>query len=449
MRVLLPVALVALVASTVPATADPEHLPLGASGWATSNVKPLAHFGTVGAGVSGAFYDAKTFVLSVADEAWNEVGVNPVPVTGGIEVFDTTDPAKPSIEGFLPLPHQQNEDLSVSSARKIAIVSQDALGVPGRLYVVDMTNPTAPLLKSVLSYPLGYGHTATLVDHDRYLWVSGGDDVLVVDLRDLANPTVVGTFPTPAAAPGHSGFTGVHDAEVDRYGDITVYGSGGTAVHRLGRDPLKPTLVASISKSDNTQVRNGLIHHGGKRLDRDTWLLTEEDYAPGCGADGAFEVWRIDRAAKRLRFVTMWDAPKDADKARGALEQTSYCSSHWFTVNSSNVVADGWYGAGVRFLDISNPTKPRPIGIWAGDSTTASQAVFAPGRPDVVYVPDYVRGLDVIQLVNAGRGARTVTDAQATRVGTSPVPGMSLRFRLTPDARWGWSCLSVSPRHAH
>jgi hypothetical protein len=445
MRRLLPAALL-LVLGALPSGADPLHLPTDASGWATPNVTPLAHVPTVGAGVSGAFYDPRTFVLSVADEAWNEVGVNPVPVTGGMQVFDTSDPAHPEQIGSLPLPHQQNEDISVSAARKVAIVSQDWLGLPGRLYVVDMSDRTAPSLRSVLVYPGSYGHTATLVDHDRYLWVSGGSDVLVVDLRDLDNPVVAGTFATPAGRQGSSS-AGVHDAEPDRYGDITVYGSGGTAVYRLTSSPTAPRLIASISPKDNTQVRNGLIHHGGQRLDRDTWLLTEEDYDEGCGDDGAFEVWRIDRAAKRLRFVSMWDAPKGADADRGALEQTQYCSSHWFTVNSNKVVADGWYGAGVRFLDVSDPRHPRPIGIWAGDSTTASQAIFAPGHDDIVYVPDYVRGLDVIRIAKGGKGAKTVTDAQTRRVGSSTVPGLSLRFRLTPDKRWGFTCLVVSPHH--
>jgi hypothetical protein len=303
----------------------------------------------------------------------------------------------------------------------------------------------------VLAYPGTYGHTATLVDHARYLWVSGGSDVLVVDLRDLDAPAVVGTFATPAGAKGPGGSSGVHDAEPDGYGDITVYGSGGTAVYRLTEDPLQPELVASISPKDNTRVRNGLIHHGGKRLDRSTWLLTEEDYAPGCGsAAGAFEVWRIDRAAKRLRFVSMWDAPAGADAQRGPLEQTQYCSSHWFTVNRNRVVADGWYGAGVRFLDLRDPKHPRPIGIWAGDSTTASQAIFAPGTDDVVYVPDYVRGLDVIRIAHGGRGAKSVTDADthrvgSSRVGSSRVPGLSFPVRLTPDRRWGYSCLGMAP----
>jgi hypothetical protein len=68
-------------------------------------------------------------------------------------------------------------------------------------------------------------------------------------------------------------------------------------------------------------------------------------------------------------------------------------------------------------------------------------------RDYVVYVPDYVRGLDVIKLARGGKGAKTVTDAQTRRVGSSTVPGFALRFRLTPDRRWGFTCLVVSPAH--
>ena len=440
MRRLLPLALLALTAAVLPAGADPLHLPTDASGWATPNVTPTAHIATAGAGVSGAFLDSKTFLLSVADEVWNETNA-PATLTGGLQIFDTTDIKHPVMKGMLPLPHFQNEDLSVSPKRQLAIISQDSFGTPGRLNVIDVSNPAQPMLVGLLNYPSGYGHTASLVGNDNYLWVSGGDDVLVIDLHDPAAPSVAGTFATLAGAKGPGGSSGVHDAEADQFGDVSVYGSGGTAVYRVSANPLKPTLVASIAPVDNTPARNGLIHHGGKRLDSETWLLTEEDYSPGCDADGSLQVWKIDRLARRLRFVSMWDAPKDADADRGALEQTSYCSSHWFSINSSKIVADGWYGAGVRFLDLSNPRKPRPVGIWAGDSTTASQAIFAPGHPDVVYVPDYVRGLDVISIKNAGKKARTVTDKDTSRVGTSTVPGLAFTVKLVPSKKWGWSCL--------
>jgi hypothetical protein len=448
LRRLLPVALLAVASASLPAQAAPQQLPLDLSGRATPNVQPLAHFSTAGAGVSGAFLDKSTYVLSVADEAWN--GTNaPSTVTGGLQVYDVSDVKKPVLQSTFPLPNFQNEDIALSGRRHFAVISQDSFGAPGRVELVDLTHPKMPSLLSITTLTGGAGHTSTLVDNDQYLWVSGGRGVVVVDVRDLKAPKVLGEFATPAGESNPS-YTGVHDAEVDRFGEVSVYGSGGTAVYRTTKDPLAPALQARISKADNTSVRNGLIHHGGKRLSKDLWLITEEDYSPGCKTDGAFEVWRIDRKAKLLRFVSMWDAPEGADDS-GPLTQADYCSSHWFTVNANNVVADGWYGAGVRFLDVSDPKHIRPIGVWAGDSTTASQAVFAPGSNDVVYVADYTRGLDVITINKGGRGAKTVTPSDERRVGSAApaTTGLGFKVSFVPSKKWGWSCAVPQGVHQH
>jgi hypothetical protein len=448
LRRLVPVALLAVASASLPAHAAPQRLPLDLSGRATANVQPLAHFATAGAGVSGAFLDKSTYVLSVADEGWNVTNL-PTTVTGGLQVYDVSQPSQPVLESTFPLPNFQNEDVALSGRRHFAVVSQDSFGTPGRVELVDLTNPKVPALLSITTLSGGAGHTSTLVDNDQYLWVSGGDGVLVVDVRDLKAPKVLGSFATPAGE-SNARYRGVHDAEVDRFGDISVYGSGGTAVYRTTKDPLKPTLQARISKADNTSVRNGLIHHGGKRLSKDLWLITEEDYSPGCKTDGAFEVWRIDRKAKLLRFVSMWDAPEGADDS-GPLTQGDYCSSHWFTVNANNVVADGWYGAGVRFLDVSDPKHIRPVGVWAGDSTTASQAVFAPGSNDIVYVADYTRGLDVIRISNGGKGAKTVRPADERRVGSAAAstPHLGFKVNFVPSKKWGWSCAVPAGSHQH
>ncbi|MDT7592717.1 MAG: hypothetical protein QOH45_2248, partial [Pseudonocardiales bacterium] len=208
---------------------------------------------------------------------------------------------------------------------------------------------------------------------------------------------------------------------------------------------LHPRLIASVSASDNRR-HNQYIHHGSQRLDRDHVLVTEEDYQTNCNSsehqDGSLSVWRIDRRTARLAPVSEYDAPKAADDS-GPL--SSLCSSHWFSVNKAHVVADAWYGAGVRFLDVSDPRHPRPIGTWAGDSTIASQARFVPGRDDLVYVADYERGLDVVQIDRGGRGARTVSPADekpvaATPQGTVALPGGGLRVRLHAHEDFGWVC---------
>ena len=195
-----------------------------------------------------------------------------------------------------------------------------------------------------------------------------------------------------------------------------------------------------MSPKDNARAQQ-FIHHGSQRLDRDHLLVTEEDYQAGCDGpthqDGSIQAWRIDRAHKRLVEVGSYDAPRGADDS-GPL--SSLCSSHWFTVNGEKVVADAWYAAGLRFLDVSDPTTPRPIGMYAGDST-ASQARFVPGRPDLVYVADYLRGLDVVKIDNAGRGARTTTVRDERPIATTGLPAVrTSKVSWHAHEDFGWVC---------
>lgn len=463
-RALLTACLLGSSALLVPASAGPAALPVGPGGSATPNVRLLANLPT-GTGVGGGFIGT-TYFQTTADTAWFTSPTGSHGVLGGLLALDASAPEAPVVTGSLPLPHHQNEDLSLSARRRIAVISQQPSRasalvasspcVPGRLFLVDVSTPramrlTAPPLVLPAQFGnaedgrslCGPGHTASLVANDELLWVSGSRDgrVYVVDVRDLTAPRLLGGFRTPAAAASTGYAPGVvHDVDVDQYGDVWVAGSGGTALYRLTKDPLAPALVATMRTADSRRAIQ-LIHHGSQRLDRDTVVIAEEDYQPRCTSatheDGSLQTWRIDRAHKRLVQLGSYDAPRDADDS-GPL--SSACSSHWFTINKHKVVADAWYGAGVRFLDLRDPRRPRPIGVWRGDSTTAGQARFVPGRPDLVYVSDYTRGLDVIQIDDGGRGARTVSPKDEVPTGVTSVPGLHLPVRLHAHEDFGWMC---------
>ncbi|MHB8511716.1 MAG: hypothetical protein ACYDCC_06000 [Actinomycetota bacterium] len=72
--------------------------------------------------------------------------------------------------------------------------------------------------------------------------------------------------------------------------------------------------------------------------------------------------------------------------------------------------------------------------------TAASQAVFVPGRDDLVYVSDYQRGLDVLKIDNGGSGASTVV-APIRAEWFRNYKGVQFRPHLQPDADFGWACL--------
>ncbi|HEX9694894.1 MAG TPA: hypothetical protein VGB64_01110 [Actinomycetota bacterium] len=434
------------------------------AGSTSPNVRHIKHL-QVGTGVGGVFV-GKHYYLSAARSGFFLPGG---PGTGGIIAFDTTNPRNPIPVGMLPLPHTQNEDVEVSEKRNLLLVVQDRRKsvsqvatspiIGGILYVIDISNRSQPVLTSTLQLPAevaktsegvplgGPGHTASCIADCNFAWISGSRDraVHVVDLRDLAAPALLGVIPTPAGADntGYGAPGVVHDVHVDRFGSVLVAGSGGTAMYELTADPLKPRLIASVRPSDNDRL-NGLIHHGALRYSADLVLVGEEDYGDSaCGnsdptnQDGSLQIWRIDRAAKVLRPVSTWDVTLADDLSKALADSVGLtCSSHWFDVNRHSVVADAWYEMGVRFLDIRSPATIRQVGYFVGTNSAASQARFHPGDSSVVYVADYNRGLDVIEIANGGHGAATISVPPAALLAAH----QGIRFGLAPDPEWGYAC---------
>ena len=455
----LAVATIAAVALMTPtATAWP---PTPLTTYSTSeNVRLVTNVPT-GVGVGGRFSGGYYFHTTARATGYNGPSGDAAS-DGGLWVFDVKNPESPTIAAHLPLPLWQNEDVDLSPTRKILLIALDrrtstapapapisAPQLPGVLFVYDIAEPTRPVLKSALPLPAevgtdangnrlwGAGHTASCILDCTYAYVSGARDegVLVVDLRDPASPKVAGTVKTPAGA-GWKGYQPgiVHDVNVDPYGNVWMSGTGGTAMYAPITDPLKPRLIATTSAADNART-NQVIHHNTLRLDKHHVLLSEEAFG-ACGSDdpwsdeaqgGRFQTWRIDRDARRLVPLAVFSKKIDG---------VTSCSSHWFDRNRHDVVADAFFQGGVRFFDVRDPKAMRQVGWFRPSDTAAGQALFVPGRPDLVYVSDYFRGLDVIKVDDGGAGAATVG-----REGqTEPLPVARQPLRFEPSADFGWAC---------
>lgn len=454
----LTVATVTALALVAPAARAFPPTPLTTYSTST-NVRLVANVPT-GVGVGGRFSGSYYFHTTARSTGYGGPSGDALS-DGGLWVFDVKQPESPKIVAHVPLPLWQNEDVDLSEKRKILLVALDrrtsvapapnpanAPQLPGVLFVYDIADPTQPLLKSALPLPAevgtapdgtrlwGAGHTASCVLDCTYAYVSGARDegVLVVDLRDPAKPKVAGTVKTPAGAGYKTYQPGlVHDVNVDRYGNVWMSGTGGTAMYAPVRDPLRPRLVATTSAADNERT-NQVIHHNTMRLDRQHVLLSEETFN-GCGAEdpwsadpqgGRFQTWRIDLAAKRLVPVAVFSK---------RIPGVRTCSSHWFDRNRHGVVADAFFQAGVRFFDVRDPAAMRQIGWFRPSDTAAGQAQFVPGRSDLVYVSDYYRGLDVIKIDDGGAGAAEVGGEGQN----APLVPMS-KITFEPSEAWGYAC---------
>ncbi|HEX8004204.1 MAG TPA: hypothetical protein VF519_16070 [Mycobacteriales bacterium] len=383
---------------------------------------------------------------------------------GGLWVFDVADPENPVLAAHVPLPIWQNEDVDLSVKRGLLLVANERRRatapapppagtpyLPGSVTVFDISEPTRPVPVSTIVLPAhvgtdasgepipGAGHTASCIRECEYVYVAGARDgsVAVVDLRDPANPVLMGYLTTPAGAATKVMSPGmVHDVNVDPYGNVWLAGSGGTFMYEPVTDPMRPVLVAGTSAADNART-NQAIHHNTMRLDKHHVMISEEAYT-GCGADepvaddapqgGRFQIWRIDRDNGRLVPVSLFQK-----KVPGI----PVCSSHWMDVNAHQVVADAFYEGGVRFLDIRDRDSLRQVGWFRPSDGGAAQVVYVPGRPDLVYVSDFYRGLDIVRIDGGGQGAPTQWE---TGTGGRPlVPGTGT-VAFAADDELGWAC---------
>jgi hypothetical protein len=381
----------------------------------------------------------------------------------GLTVFDISTPESPTPVGVLPLPHFENEDVDLCGTTLLITHDRAEEDLGAVLYVVDVTEPTAPALAAQLPLGLtgsgrGPGHIASFVSADcTQVWVDGGDDVEVLDLTDPAAPVSLGSFTSWAAVgpdPENPGaFVVTHDTERDSSGVLWSVGGGGVAGYRLTDDPLAPQLVASsgtagvnVDFDGATSRFNDFILHNSERATKSVLLVTEEDYVdqqePGsCNGQGKFETWRIVRGAGHMHPLDTWQTELNGFLAGGEAADskapvTANCSSHWFD-HRGGVAAVAWYEQGVRFLDVRDPRDIRQIGYYLPADGASWAAYWVPGSPDLVYSTDATRGLDVLRIAEPEDAAAPTVEAPilASWFGLEgAVPA------AVPSSRFGWGC---------
>jgi hypothetical protein len=326
---------------------------------------------------------------------------------GGVTIYDISNPRQPARVSRLDLPNAQNEDVDVGSG--VLLVSDDPFGGRGILHVIDVRDPANPRLSGTVTTWVpgagfltppgarpprigGIGHTASCIQQCQWAWLAGSPEGIdVVDLRDPANPKLAGRVKVPEVARGG---LGTHDVQVDSQGLAWVAGSYGTAAYDV-TNPLRPKVVFRTGREAQRGVLNGLIHHNSQRIGQRTVAVTEEDFAEGCGRDaGSLQTYRIGRGGK-LRNLDRFTV--EPDRTARLL-----CSAHYFE-ERNGLIAQGFYQAGTRLLDVSNPSRIRQVGWFAPPDAMVWGAQFPPTDPSgqTVYVLDHQAGLHVLAIDRA------------------------------------------------
>lgn len=301
----------------------------------------------------------------------------------GLTIYDVSNPTVPLPLGFVALPHTPNQEREdVDTNGKILVAGQSYLGI---LYVVDVSNPRLPRLRSTLSGAAG--HTNTCVLDCKYVYSSEGD---IVDLRNPDAPRRVGDWRDSA------GVRGSHDWTEVRPG--LLVGSTSPVVYLdARRNPEEPKRLAAGRVPASRYVHGNVWPRAGK----DRWLLVGSESNTFCNdpSEGSFMVYDTKSWAttKQFRYVgDFWLKPGPVGEGREA-PVNEFCG-HWFDphpkFDNGGLVAMAWYGYGTRFLEVTKSGRVVERG-WFQGGGQASAAYWL--SDDIVYSLDYVRGVDILR----------------------------------------------------
>ena len=190
----------------------------------------------------------------------------PLFVTSGLDslrVFDVSDGPRPELVGTLPSVQFENEAMNCGERRtrqgteRFALIGVDLYQASpddiqhsnvdgGELIVVDVTDPTAPRIRSRVPGTTSTHKVACVAETDcTYAYSAGeGDSFSIFDLRDLDSPQEVDADP---AAPGVQPFTSPtagHKWNFDAAGVGTHTGFGGSSMWDVSV-PQRPELLTT------------------------------------------------------------------------------------------------------------------------------------------------------------------------------------------------------------
>lgn len=366
---------------------------------------------------------------SIGSEVVHLDGETRLVTTGakGLSIYDVTNPLTPMLLGNLPLPHFQNESVSVSDDGSIALISTDTVaagtgGVGNGVRIIDISDPTAP---TELGNTGGSSHTAMCATADC-TWIYGSNGN-IYDATDPTSPEQVGKW-KPGGGGGHALF---RDAS-----GLVISDSTPRYVLDPREDPANPAVLTSGEVPFRFRP-DGLLQHNSYRPGADEWVPRRDpaefpedalvDDAEGRAADlrpgellvGTSES-NINLSCSNAGGLSTWDMRNfDQGRPMEMMEvfrpfQGTYvdgnpainalgCSAHWFDVKDGMIVA-GWYEHGIRFFDVDLTNgKLTQKGFFQPVATQAGSAHFVGtvdlpelGTAEIIYSTDYARGIDIL-----------------------------------------------------
>ncbi len=376
-------------------------------------------------------------------------------------------------------------------------------------YVISYADPSN--LKQIGEFvALPSGHTSSCIQDCKYIWTGGPARTRNPDLRwlgpilsptatdpnnvftrlvgdgrpiwvtDLTNPYKPEVSDQPVDLWRNDGYTDYsHDVDEDEKGVAWVSGRGGIrgyATSGYHRDPYQnrwrkatpfdPVLVAGGGVAGTAEPVM-LMHNSGRPTDgavrasgvkKGNVLVGTEEEFQDCSGSGRIitsdltDSWGGEPAQRstlnkpyRMKALDTFHPILDTEET--APEDLG-CSAHYFEIEGTTLGA-GWYGLGLRLLDISDARDIRQIGYYRVTATATEPGsnswdmAFRTDRRkgDLVYLFDMDRGVEVLRLKKGAHASRKMKSVVApslksARYAAKPVGGLEARVSASGDVSY-------------
>jgi len=382
---------------------------------------------------------------------------------GGVAIVDVRNPARPRQVGTIkPKAGATQREIRADAGLGILVVMSYSLAIPGGynlLEVYDIRSCTKPALLSTVDF-------GARSPHEFFLWkdpVHPGralayvtftvfaPELMVYDLSDPKAPSLASVFDLGAdIADVRRGVTQVTSANGGYLHSISVSDDGRTAYLGSWDFGLVVADTSSLAAASPGVVvpasapaqYDGNVHGAVKVPGKPYAVLVEEGYATtaddATGKGGCPFGWlrMADLTNPTLPTLTGGEFKLQENDCTRAKELNGTFSSHNQTV-FPNVALMGWYGGGLRAVDISNPKAPVEAGAFVPRPTFTpdkgdDRLYFRP-RDDrwvgamwsypvvqngLIYVVDIDLGLFVLRYT--GKGAKEVAQAAYVEGNSAP-----------------------------
>ncbi|MGH3456615.1 LVIVD repeat-containing protein [Aeromicrobium sp.] len=403
--------------------------------------------GTEMSPVANLQYDDTGAAQAGSDIEFLKVGRREYALAGtlrkGLQIVDITDPTAPRIAAVYDCQISQG-DIQVwkNGTRILASYTADGtfgtagassqcakdLGLDANssgTVIVDLTDPTAPKSVSFASVPRG-SHNMTIHPSGKYLYNSNSDlitstspTITIYDVSVPESPRKVQDFPIPFV-PASLGSES-HDITFNEAGTRAYSAALSQTLVLDTTSPEQPKIVGEIV-DPSINVSHGSDPITLTRADgtqRDVLVVTDERAGAAGSAEcpgGGLHVYDVTGSNERdPKKLGTWFIPVVQPQAG------TRCTSHVLRIYpDQEMLTIGWYGQGVRVLDISgladvqgSPTTVaigdgvgmREVGNYVfpdGDTWSFKTNRIAADGSFYGYGNDLTRGFDVYRFSGAG-----------------------------------------------